>query len=130
MGTQVTSPIDSELKQLVVALATQFYYAVRDTQPGHDPNAPRLAGEGLGALLPAITAPSPGEWSGNLPQTAEEFEVAVQKAKEQTGIRAYGALGYMISVFNDLTRYAEAACPDVDIPEFLRQAGLRAASDE
>lgn len=88
----MTSPIDSELKQLVIGLATQFYYAVRDTQTGQDPIAPKLAGDGFMTLVPAITAPSPVEWSGNLPRTQEKFEAVltecVRKAYEQTGIRA------------------------------------------
>lgn len=49
------------------------------------------------------------------------------RANGDSGI---SALVYMITVFNDLARYAEQACPDVDIPEFLVRAGIRAASDE
>jgi hypothetical protein len=133
MGTRVTTPDNGELKQLVVGLATQFYYAVRNVRGGQDPDGPELADRFM-SLVPAITATGPVEWSGNVPQTPEEFEAVltecVQKATQQTGLRAYSALVHMINVFNDLASYAEQACADVNIPEFLRQAGIRAASDE
>lgn len=42
----------------------------------------------------------------------------------------FRALVYMISLFTDLACYAEQTCPDIDISEFLRQAGFRAASEK
>jgi hypothetical protein len=33
-------------------------------------------------------------------------------------------------MFNGLASYVEQACPDVNIPEFLHQAGIRAASGQ
>jgi hypothetical protein len=126
----VTTPDNDELKQLVIGLASQVYYAVRD---GQDPDGPEFAA-GFMSLIPALTTTGRMEWSGDLPQTPEELEAVltgvVEKATLQTGQRAYGALVYMIMAFNDLARYAEQTSPDIDVPEFLRQAGLRAASGE
>jgi hypothetical protein len=126
----VTTPDDAELKQLVIGLASQVYYAVRD---GQDPDSPEFAA-GFMALIPALANAGSMEWAGHLPQTAEQLKTVltevVENATHQTSQRAYKALVYMIVMFNDLARYAEQTSPDIDIPEFLRQAGIRAASDD
>jgi hypothetical protein len=54
----------------------------------------------------------------------------IQEAAARVGSRAYSALAYVISLFSELALYAERSSPDIDVAEFLRQAGLRAASGE
>jgi hypothetical protein len=126
----VTTPDNDELRQLVVGLASQVYYAERDGRDLDDPGVTA----GLMALFPDLATPSPMVWSGNFPQTQEQLEAVltecVHKGAFETSRRAYSALGQMITLFNDLARYAERTSPDIDVPEFLRQAGLRAASGE
>lgn len=69
-----------------------------------------------------------------LPRTLDELRAVIneciQDTAAQVGSRAYSALVYLISLFSELALYAEQRSPDIDVPEFLRQAGLRAASDE
>lgn len=43
---------------------------------------------------------------------------------------AYSALSDMIGLFCDFGQYSEQASPHVNVPEFLRQAELRAAPGE
>jgi hypothetical protein len=125
----MTAPDNGDLRQLVVGLVTQMYDAFRD---GQDPEDPELTA-GLMRLLPGLTT-DPPKWSGDLPQTSEELEAVLaehtQDAALQVCRKAFQALVYMISLFYDFTGYAGQTCPDIDVPEFLRQAGLRAASDE
>lgn len=118
---------DSELQQLVIGLATQIYFANRDAKDPYDPEVTA----GLSTLVEDLAAQEL-EWSVELPRTLEEFRVVVtecmQDAAAQVGDRAYSALSYMIRLFCDFALYAEQTSPDIDVPEFLRQAGLRAAS--
>jgi hypothetical protein len=84
-------------------------------------------------LLPGLTT-DPPTWSGDLPHTSEELEALLAEHTQEAALhvcrKAFRALVYMISLFTDLACYAERTCPDIDISEFLRQAGLRAASEE
>jgi hypothetical protein len=128
-GAQVTAMEDAELKRLVIGLVTQIYFANRD---GRDPYDPEVAA-GLTALVQDLTTQQL-EWSVELPRTLEEFRAVIneciQEAAARVGSRAYSALAYVISLFSELALYAERSSPDIDVAEFLRQAGLRAASGE
>lgn len=125
----MTAMDDGELKQLVIGLVTQIYYANRDGRDVYDPEV----AEGLTTLVQDLTAQQL-EWSEELPRTLDEFRFVInrciQDAAAQVGGRAYSALVSLISLFSELALYAEQMSPDIDVPEFLRQAGLRAASGE
>ncbi|MDQ4102377.1 MAG: hypothetical protein M3186_01180 [Actinomycetota bacterium] len=120
---------DSELQQLVIGLAAQIYFANRDGKDPHDPEVTaglsRLAEDLAGQEL---------EWSVELPRTPQALRAVItecmENAADQVSRRAYGALSHMINLFCDLALYAEQTSPEIDVPEFLRRAGLRAASGE
>ena len=120
---------DAELQQLVIGLAAQIYFANRD---GKDPDDPEVTA-GLSALVEDL-AGQQLEWSVELPRTMDAFRTVITECIENTaahvGRRAYVALSYMIRLFSDFALYAEQTSPDIDVSEFLRQAGLRAASGE
>lgn len=120
---------DSELQQLVIGLATQIYFANRDAKDPYDPEVTA----GLSMLVKDLAAQEL-KWSVELPRTTVAFQAVVtecmQDAAEQVGHRAYSALSYMIKLFCDFALYAEQTSPDIDVPEYLRQAGLRAAAGE
>lgn len=120
---------DSELQQLVIGLATQIYFANRDAKDPYDPEVTA----GLSTLVEDLAAQKL-EWSVELPRTPEALQAVVtdcmQEAAVQVGRRAYSALSYMIKLFCDFALYTEQTSADIDVPEFLRQAGLRAASGE
>lgn len=120
---------DGELKQLVIGLVTQIYYANRNGRDVHDPEV----AAGLATLIQDLTAQQL-EWTVGLPRTRDELRAVINKciqdAAAQVGSRAYSALVYLISLFCELALYAEETSQDIDVPEFLRQAGLRAASGE
>lgn len=120
---------DSELRQLVIGLAAQIYFANRDGKDPYDPDVTA----GLSTLVHNLAAHNL-TWSVGLPRTREEFRAVVTRciedATDQVGRRAYSALSHMIALFSDFALYAEQTSPDIDVPEFLRQAGLRAASGE
>jgi hypothetical protein len=119
----VTSPIDSELKQLVVGFVTEMYYAAR--RDGQDTT------DGFESLLHAfITAHPVATWAGDLPRTPEYCDRLLSHVAEQTIFRPVSAFAYLCSLFNEFASHVEQTCPAIDVPEFLRQAGLRAASDE
>ena len=125
----MTSTDDAELRQLVIGLVTQIYYANRD---GKDPDDPEVT-TALSTLVQDLAAHK-FRWSAERPRTAQEFGAVVTKciedATDQVSRRAYTALSHMIALLVDFTLYAEQTSPDIDVPEFLHQAGLRAASDE
>jgi hypothetical protein len=127
MGPQVTAPDNGELKQLVVGLVTQIYYANRDGKDADDPEVTAA----LSALVQDLGVRN-FTWSARLPRTAQEFRDVVTKciedAADQVSHRAYTALSHMIALFIEFALYAEQTSPDIDVPEFLHQAGLRAAS--
>jgi hypothetical protein len=120
---------DSELQQLVIGLATQIYFANREAK---DPDDPEITA-GLSTLVEHLAAQQL-EWSVELPRTQEAFRTAItecmQDAAVQVGRRAYSALSYMIRLFCEFALYAEQTSPEIDVPEFLHQVGLRAASGE
>jgi hypothetical protein len=120
---------DSELHQLVIGLAAQIYFANRD---GKDPYDPEVSA-GLSTLVEDLAAQEL-EWSVELPRTPQALQAVITECMEnaaaQVGRRAYSALSYMIRLFCDLALYAEQTSPEIDVPEFLRRAGLRAASGE
>ena len=112
MGTHVTAIDNSELQQLVIGLATQIYFASRD---GKDPDDPEVTR--------AIDL-------GRRPRRTTADQRMLEDATAQVGRRAYSALSYMIKLFCDFALYAEQASPVIDVPEFLRRAGLRAAATD
>jgi hypothetical protein len=120
---------DSELQQLVIGLASQVYFANHD---GKDPDDPEVTA-GLSSLVEDL-AGQKLEWSVELPRTPEAFRAVITECIEETaahvGHRAYAALSYMIRLFSDFALYSEQTSPEIDVSEFLRQAGLRAASGE
>jgi hypothetical protein len=120
---------DSELQQLVIGLAAQVYFANRD---GKDPYDPEVTA-GLSRLVEDLAAQNL-EWSVELPRTREAFRAVItqcmEEAAAQVGRRAYSALSYMIGLFSDFALYAEQTSLDIDVPDFLRQAGLSAATGE
>jgi hypothetical protein len=120
---------DSELQQLVIGLATQIYFANRDGKDADDPEVTA----GLSTLVKDLTGPKL-EWAVELPRTTEAFRAVITQciddATAHVGRRAYAALSYMIRLFSDFALYAEQTSPDIDVAEFLHQAGLRAASGE
>ena len=129
MGPPVTAPDNGELKQLVIGLVTQLYYANRDGKDADDPEVTAA----LSALVQDLGVGN-FTWSARVPRTAQEFGDVVTKciedAADQVSRRAYTALSHMIALFIEFARYAEQTSPDIEVPEFLHQAGLRAASDE
>lgn len=125
----MTAPDDrvdnGELKRLVVAFATEMYYAVRGVREGQDIT------DGFESLLSAIIPTGPvAEWSGDLPQTSEECDRLLRDVATQASRRASHVFIHLVSLFNEFAVHVEQTCPAVDVPEFLRQAGLRAASGE
>lgn len=120
---------DAELRQLVIGLATQIYFANRDDKDPDDPDV----NAGLSTLVRDLATHNL-QWSVEIPRTRAEFRAAVTKciedATDQVGRRAYSALSYIIALFSDFALYAERTSPEIDVAEFLRQAGLRAASGE
>ena len=69
-----------------------------------------------------------------LPRTLDEFRAVIneciQDAAAQVGSRAYSAWYLPDQSVQRVGTVCRAGSPDIDVPEFLRQAGLRAASDE
>ncbi len=118
---------DSELKQRVIGLATQIYHARRD---GKDPDGSEVTA----GLSPLIEGFSAYDLRFVEPQTPEAVRAVIfecaEKAVDQVGGRAFHAVSEMITLFCDFAQYAEQTSPHVNVPEFLRQAGLRAASGE
>lgn len=55
-------------------------------------------------------------------------DVAYQVA-QQLGARSQEAIGFLISIFCSFAEYAESTSPDIDVPGFLRAAGLDLATD-
>ncbi len=113
----------------MIGLVTQVYYARRH---GKDPYGSE-ATEGLSTLADGLGAYK-FEKSVELPRTPDAFRVVITEcvddAANLVGRRAVRDLTDMISLFCDFAQYAERTSPDIDVPEFLRQAGLRAASGE
>jgi hypothetical protein len=69
-----------------------------------------------------------------LPLTPEALQTliddCVKDAIDQVSTRTLSSFGEIIFLFCDFALHVEQTAPHVDVPEFLRQAGLRAASGE
>jgi hypothetical protein len=120
---------DSARRQRVIGLVTQFYYACRD---GKDPYGPKVTA-GLSTLVEGFNDYDL-QRSVEVPQTPEAIQAVitdcVKDFVDQIGSQTMTAFVQMLGLFYELAQYAEQTSPLVNVPEFLRQAGLRAASGE
>lgn len=99
---------------------------------GQDRDAPEVRA-GLRTLLEGFESPLQGKVL-DLPQPLHEENHAViveymEDVVDQLGREAYGAAFDVIGLFCDFAEYVEQTYPQVDVAEFLRQAGIRAADE-
>lgn len=120
---------DSERKQRVIGLVTQMYYTLRDDR---DVDDPEVTAEYLTLMEGSDFGAYQLQMSAKFPQTPEALQAVitdrVEDAVGQVVRRGHSSLIDMVGLFCDFALHVDQTCPHVDVPEFLRQAGLRAAS--
>jgi len=115
---------DSKRWQRVIGLVTHTYYTLHHDIAADDPEFVA----GLEALLEDFAYQA--QRSVAFPQTPEELQTLISDFVADATDQAGKVFVQLISLFCDFARYAEQTSPDIDVPGFLRQAGLRAALDE
>jgi hypothetical protein len=120
---------DSEIYQRVIGILTQCYFAVRDRRDLADPEITA----GLSTLANGDFMTYKLDRHFDVPPTQDGIEAVVtacltdivrQVRKQTTTV-----FGAMAALFCELALEAEQTS-QVDVPEFLHQAGLHAASGE
>jgi len=121
---------DSERKQRVIGLVTQIYYALRDGKDMSDPDV--ISGLRALTIEDLLTYEVKRAMNGPLTPEAVEAEInsCVAEVVKQVSSQTMTVFIQLIDLFCELALCAERNPGTVDVPEFLRQAALRIASEE